>query len=171
MTTNLYREKTINFLKKLDDDELEMLFIGNLPMTSEEKEEEEKEDLETWSICFSNCIELFTGNILDFDWDFSLLRQCQRDLKRKTNKQKVRHYFGVAGDNGWQVAHRNWKRLVHEKDGYICQHCGTNKNLHAHHIKSRSEFPELQFSVANGITLCKRCHNEIHGGALCHASH
>lgn len=61
-----------------------------------------------------------------------------------------------------------WRLLVFKRDLFICQDCmskcGNGKNvvLHAHHIKSFSEFPELRFAVVNGITLCKECHYKRH---------
>ena len=53
----------------------------------------------------------------------------------------------------------HWRRLVFERDKYTCQKC--NKSgvyLHAHHLKSFAEYPELRFDINNGETLCKDCH-------------
>lgn len=57
---------------------------------------------------------------------------------------------------------RKWRSSVLERDGYECQKCGSTENLHAHHIKSKSEFPELKLSLENGVTLCSKCHSEEH---------
>lgn len=51
-----------------------------------------------------------------------------------------------------------WSTAVKERDGRQCQHCGSTKHLHAHHIKQQAMFPELALDLDNGITLCKRCH-------------
>lgn len=52
-----------------------------------------------------------------------------------------------------------WRRHVFERDGYTCQKCSkTNTYLHADHIKSFSEYPDLRFEVSNGLTLCMACH-------------
>jgi len=51
-----------------------------------------------------------------------------------------------------------WKRAVLLRDNYMCQMCGSIKQLHAHHIKSFVEFKELRCEINNGITLCKTCH-------------
>lgn len=76
----------------------------------------------------------------------------------------------------WQDRHdrssaryRDWRESVFERDGYICQGCGTKKNLQAHHIepweKCTGDKAELRYSVENGITLCRACHLEAHGGS------
>jgi len=36
------------------------------------------------------------------------------------------------------------------------------KKIVAHHLKLFSEFPELRFSVDNGIVLCRSCHLKVH---------
>ncbi len=58
---------------------------------------------------------------------------------------------------------KEWKVKVYEKDNYTCQSCGSNKELHAHHIKGYAEFPDLRFDINNGKTLCIDCHGELHG--------
>ena len=42
-----------------------------------------------------------------------------------------------------------------------CIVCGSTEKLEAHHVKPRAQFPELALEIDNGITLCKKCHNEI----------
>lgn len=52
-----------------------------------------------------------------------------------------------------------WRKLVFERDEYICQECKIKGGyLEAHHIKPFSLFPDLRFVLENGITLCKTCH-------------
>lgn len=56
-----------------------------------------------------------------------------------------------------------WKKAVKDRDGNKCTKCGSGHYLHAHHIKSFSEFPELAAELSNGITLCELCHSVAHG--------
>lgn len=60
------------------------------------------------------------------------------------------------------VEYYEWRRLVKKRDGYKCQHCGSNKKLNAHHIQFFSENPELRYELSNGITLCEPCHMAEH---------
>lgn len=57
--------------------------------------------------------------------------------------------------------YRQWRKDVINRDKE-CRVCGTTDNLQAHHIRSFSEFPLLRFCIENGITLCERCHKELH---------
>ena len=60
-------------------------------------------------------------------------------------------------------AYNQWRARVYRADGYQCRFCGTNKDLHAHHIKPFAKYPRLRYIVSNGITLCQGCHSYIHG--------
>ena len=59
--------------------------------------------------------------------------------------------------------YREWRLGVYRKDNYVCQICNeTGKKLHAHHIKSYAEYPNLRTDINNGMTLCAECHHNIH---------
>lgn len=61
--------------------------------------------------------------------------------------------------------YKKWRISVYKKDFFTCQHCHKkcdNKNIVAHHIHYFANFPELRFSVKNGITLCRSCHLLLH---------
>jgi hypothetical protein len=59
--------------------------------------------------------------------------------------------------------YKNWRNYVFTRDNFKCIKCGGNKDIHPHHIKEFSKYPELRFEVSNGQTLCAKCHGEIHG--------
>lgn len=52
-----------------------------------------------------------------------------------------------------------WKDFIKKRDGNVCRRCGFNKNLHAHHIMPKDEYPSLEHLLLNGVTLCGNCHS------------
>jgi 5-methylcytosine-specific restriction endonuclease McrA len=59
--------------------------------------------------------------------------------------------------------YRLWRETVFIKNDWTCQMCGIRGgNLEAHHIWSFTKYPELRFSINNGISLCVKCHKKIH---------
>lgn len=69
----------------------------------------------------------------------------KRDRARNSNKLRI------------------WREAVFKRDNYTCQNCGSKEYLNAHHIKEWAVNKELRFSVDNGVSLCEKCHGEIHG--------
>jgi len=62
------------------------------------------------------------------------------------------------------IEYRLWRESVFARDHWNCQNCGKISNLHAHHIKSFTYYPELRFAIDNGLTLCRECHRETYPG-------
>ena len=59
-----------------------------------------------------------------------------------------------------------WARQVISRDGATCQRCGAKDvELHAHHIKSFHDHPELRWDISNGETLCYACHWSEHSAS------
>lgn len=57
----------------------------------------------------------------------------------------------------------NWRMSVFERDEFTCKICGqVGGSLQAHHIIRWVDSVKLRFEIDNGITLCKKCHKEIH---------
>ena len=60
-------------------------------------------------------------------------------------------------------SHHKWTVAVISRDKATCQRCGaTGVELHAHHILSFKDHPERRSDVNNGVTLCFRCHWDVH---------
>lgn len=56
-----------------------------------------------------------------------------------------------------------WRKAVFERDGFTCQLCGqVGGGLQAHHIQHWSTNVDERYQVQNGVTLCKKCHKELH---------
>jgi hypothetical protein len=57
--------------------------------------------------------------------------------------------------------YRAWRLAVFKRDKYTCVWCGqVGGKLHADHIKSFADFPELRLVLSNGRTLCIECHKK-----------
>jgi len=57
---------------------------------------------------------------------------------------------------------RHFRAKVLWRDKRQCQHCKATEALHAHHIRYKSQGGTD--AIQNGITLCERCHEELHDG-------
>lgn len=60
----------------------------------------------------------------------------------------------------------SWAEKVKTRDNYTCAACGSTENLEAHHIIEQYKSVDYSNEIANGITLCRKCHRAIHGGAF-----
>lgn len=59
--------------------------------------------------------------------------------------------------------YKKWRSAVFNRDNYICNHCGKRGgDLEAHHIKAYAKFKKERFNLNNGVTLCKKCHCNLH---------
>lgn len=106
---------------------------------------------------------------------------CGKQLERIPAWQNNRHFcskrcagHGTQGigpesrqwKGGRRVLQRDrskaWARDVKERAGYVCEVCGAIENLHAHHIASFAENPNLRYDVSNGICVCESCHWAFH---------
>ena len=82
-------------------------------------------------------------------------------------KYEITHWYennGVGETAKKRITweYRMWRKAVIERDGE-CVVCGSAENLVAHHIKPFAEYPELRLDLNNGVTMCSKCHNKLHG--------
>jgi 5-methylcytosine-specific restriction endonuclease McrA len=68
----------------------------------------------------------------------------------------------------WNREYECWRTTVFVRDDYVCQKCAAHSEkghavvLIAHHMDCFADFPEQRLDADNGITFCKKCHNEFH---------
>lgn len=72
----------------------------------------------------------------------------------------------VLADSTRQTSeYATWRLAVLNRDGWVCQVCGTDRNVIAHHILSWHLYKRYRTDVDNGIALCRACHARAHGFA------
>jgi hypothetical protein len=54
------------------------------------------------------------------------------------------------------------RKLVFQRDDWTCIKCGSQSNLHCHHIEGIVQNPIESADMDLCITLCKLCHKEVH---------
>jgi hypothetical protein len=54
-----------------------------------------------------------------------------------------------------------WSAAIKARD-CRCLTCGAMTALVAHHVKPKSQYPELKYDLDNGVTLCVDCHRDHH---------
>ena len=54
------------------------------------------------------------------------------------------------------------RKMVFVRDNYTCNKCGSNENLHCHHLTGVEQNPIESADIDNCITLCYDCHMEVH---------
>lgn len=110
-----------------------------------------------------------------------------------TVREKIRQGHLARRPTGWcdrtiieysirfTYEYYQWRSAVLHRDEHRCQDCGSQQELHAHHIKpfhniiteynittlnSAKNCAEL-WDLYNGITLCSRCHYNRHKKKQC----
>lgn len=111
------------------------------------------------------------ATIFDFSVDnthFAMRVLEEYGLINRSNHEIIINMLWDYGVNERRCyEYKLWREAVLKRDGYECQMCGSNDNLHAHHIiawASTEDGSPLRFDVDNGVTLCKECHLKAHNG-------
>jgi len=73
----------------------------------------------------------------------------------------------AAGGKVYDDRHRLIRTAAFQRDNGLCQMCLREGRFEpatvAHHIKPVLEYPELKYSLENITSLCRRCHERLHG--------
>jgi hypothetical protein len=80
--------------------------------------------------------------------------------EKKTIKDKIEDHSIYT-----EYRYTRWRARIFKRDGYACQFPGCKwpmGGLNAHHIHMKWYFPELIYSMKNGISLCKHHHTYVH---------
>jgi len=84
--------------------------------------------------------------------------------EKRISKNGRVYYSHYQRKNNPRIGLKANRRLCFKRDGFTCQLCGRKSSLVAHHIDNVSPHitPDANNRIDNLITLCQRCHMEIH---------
>lgn len=88
----------------------------------------------------------------------------QLDDRLKPKTFKITGWERLQPDAGRRTQqYKQWRTAVFSRDNYTCQICGKRGGkLNAHHASRYSRDIEHRTDIENGITLCEKCHKELH---------
>lgn len=159
--TDFFDNKAIRALKKHNDAECLILLYLELLCSAYAKKGDG-----AFSIANVPLTDFVMGNCFPYTDIGEKLRILERNglIERGETKIYVSRFWLNPHDRN-SDRYREWRKAVFARDGFVCQKCGTKKDLQAHHIKAWKDNKHLRYDVANGITLCRKCHLEAHGGS------
>lgn len=87
-------------------------------------------------------------------------------LRKIEDGYEIAHWYenngvGETAKKRLTYPYQQWRKKILKRDK-VCQHCGSAEMLEVHHIKHFAEYPELRMCDENAITLCYKCHKELH---------
>lgn len=85
-------------------------------------------------------------------------------IERKKQVVFVNKFWKETRDRS-SPRYKTWRTAVFARDGFRCQICGSKHLIQAHHIQHWRDNVELRYEVDNGVTLCRPCHLQAHGGS------
>ena len=92
--------------------------------------------------------------------------QKLKKLRQEKYREKLKNDPDAISRIG-QKRYVTWvlKPDIMKRDNYCCQRClTTNNKLILHHIIPAKEAPDKIINPDNLITLCRKCHKEVHEG-------
>jgi hypothetical protein len=86
-------------------------------------------------------------------------------LFRKLRVYNIKKYYNDPKNALYHTPeYKEWRKAVLERDNHRCIVCGhtgsLNQPLQIDHIKPKSLYPELMYTVSNGRTLCYKHHRK-----------
>lgn len=84
---------------------------------------------------------------------------CTKKVKQK-HEIKVNKELRKVKQKHKIKVNKKLRAEILKRDNYKCTACGSNKNIHIHHIKYRSNGGTNE--PENLISLCKHCHANVH---------
>ena len=120
------------------------------------------------TVVCQHCGDQFTKDRCQIKWypTHYCSPECRYAGQVGSGNKNWRDGNGVARGRERANAYSNrdklWSAAVRERDGGKCVRCGSTRRVHAHHIVDWRSTPELRLDVANGESLCHKCHMGEH---------
>jgi 5-methylcytosine-specific restriction endonuclease McrA len=97
---------------------------------------------------------------------FARLKRGTIHSEESRRKIKIAHNKRFFREPDWTAPFtmgelRTWASRAKKKTPY-CEDCGAKEELHAHHVKPKSIYPNLALDENNVKILCKKCHMKFH---------
>lgn len=93
-------------------------------------------------------------------WIDSVERKREIEDKVRTEEQMSLKMDSFRSPPDWTER----RQYVLKRDDFKCVKCGSVESLHVHHVVPRKM--KFDHSASNLVTLCHRCHGEVHGIAF-----
>ena len=84
------------------------------------------------------------------------MKKSQNKSQNKSTTKRLKARSTVRSQVRKQLA--EWSVAIRTRDKHVCALCGRSEHLNAHHILPKKFFPDVQFEMWNGISLCPKCH-------------
>lgn len=97
------------------------------------------------------------GNIIG-EYRLYCLNECKKECPIYNQKKYPKGYKKASS----REVQPELRQLVFERDNWECQKCKSTKSLHCHHIEGIRWEPLESADIDKCITLCKKCHKEVH---------
>ncbi len=81
-------------------------------------------------------------------------------LAIRARKGALVNAIGKKRSGKWLL--RLWSEFIKARDGFRCLCCGTASRIQAHHVIRKVRCPWATLELGNGITLCLKCHKQVH---------
>ena len=91
---------------------------------------------------------------------------CKKCLAKLSGAKHWNWRGGSMQRNCNSLRYRKWRITIFKRDKFTCHFCKTTGGkLQAHHKVPWAANESLRYSIANGITLCIKCHQFLHWAA------
>jgi len=125
-----------------------------------------------WNCVCGTCGKSFitsSRSILDKEEPVQGCLECGKKRNRRYGKNHHNWNHNLTKDERWLSTNRmavegycEFHSAVLKMADYQCDICQSNKNLVVHHLDGWHWCKDRRTDVANGVTLCSKCHNLFH---------